>query len=68
MRFKLENGYCVRDFHYGDAPLIAHHGNNYNVSRTLRDSFPHPYSVDQARAWVKHVKEYLTDTRFVIAH
>ncbi|PJE80440.1 putative ribosomal N-acetyltransferase YdaF [invertebrate metagenome] len=68
MRFDLGNGYCIRSFMYGDAPLIADHGNNRKVSRNLRDSFPHPYTIDHARAWVQHVKQHEAYSRFIIAY
>ncbi|WOG29332.1 GNAT family protein [Endozoicomonas sp. 8E] len=68
MRFDLGNGYCVRSFLYGDAPSLSRHGNNWNVAKNLRDSFPHPYTIEHARAWIQHVKENEADTRFVIDH
>lgn len=68
MRFELGNGYCIRSFLYGDAPSLAEHGNNSEIARMLRDSFPHPYTLEHARAWIQHIKEYESDSRFVIAH
>ncbi len=67
MRVDLGNGYSLRQFYYGDAPLLAKHGNNEKIARNLRDSFPHPYTIAHARAWVQHVKEREAKTRFVIA-
>ncbi|WP_263322090.1 GNAT family N-acetyltransferase [Endozoicomonas sp. Mp262] len=67
MRFELGNGYCLRSFLYGDALSIAEHGNNVEVARTLRDSFPNPYTIEHARVWIRHVKEHESDTRFIIA-
>ncbi|UYM14769.1 GNAT family N-acetyltransferase [Endozoicomonas euniceicola] len=67
MRFDLGDGYSVRGFLYGDAGAISRHGNNVNIARNLRDSFPSPYTIEHARAWIQHVKEHESDTRFVIA-
>ena len=68
MRFDLGNGYCIRSFLYGDAPSLSRHGNNWEVAKNLRDSFPHPYTIEHARAWIQHVKENEADTRFVVDH
>lgn len=68
MRIDLGNGYCIRNFLYGDAPALARHGNNEKIARNLRDSFPYPYTIEHARAWIQHVKEHEVDTRFVIDH
>lgn len=51
----------VRDWRMDDAPSIVKHANNRNVSRTLRDRFPFPYSIDDAheflaRATAKEVR------------
>ncbi|AMO57826.1 GNAT family N-acetyltransferase [Endozoicomonas montiporae] len=67
MQFDLGGGYCVRSFLYGDASSLSRHGNNAKIARNLRDSFPNPYSIEHARAWIQHVKEYEADTRFIIA-
>ncbi|OED46735.1 hypothetical protein ACH42_03510 [Endozoicomonas sp. (ex Bugula neritina AB1)] len=67
MRIDLGNGYSLRQFYYGDAPSLAKHGNNYKIARNLRDSFPHPYTIEHARAWIQHVKEHEAKTRFMIA-
>ena len=68
MRIELGGGYCLRGFLYGDAKSIAHHGNNPNIAINMRDSFPNPYTLAHARAWIQHVKEHESKTRFVIAH
>lgn len=68
MRIDLGNDYNLRRFLYGDAIALAKHGNNYKIARNLRDSFPHPYTVEHARAWIQHVKEHESDTRFIISH
>lgn len=67
MHFDIGNGYSVRSFLYGDASALSRHGNNLNIARNLRDSFPHPYTIEHARAWIQHVKENESANRFVIA-
>ena len=66
MHIDLGNGYCLRRFLYGDVISLAKHGDNYEIAKNLRDSFPQPYTVEHARAWVQHVKEHEAKTRFAI--
>lgn len=35
-----------------DAESFAHHANNRNVSRNMRDAFPFPYRVEDAQAFI----------------
>ena len=52
MELKLKD--CtIRDWRMEDAPSIVKHANNRNVSRTLRDRFSYPYTIENA-------KEFLT--------
>jgi [ribosomal protein S5]-alanine N-acetyltransferase len=38
-----------------DAPSLALHANNPRIAKNLRDGFPHPYKVDDARYWITHI-------------
>ena len=50
---QLDLGSCgVRSFRAEDAAEVARHANNRNVWLQLRDYFPHPYSVDDARRFI----------------
>jgi len=45
----------LREWRPSDETSLVRHANNKNVSRNLSDIFPHPYTVDDARAWLgKH--------------
>ena len=66
MHIDIGNSYCLRRFLYGDALSLAKHGNNPNIAMNLRDSFPNPYTIEHARAWIKHVKDHESKTRFTI--
>ena len=68
MRFELGNDYCLRKFLYGDAVSLASHADNKEIAINLRDSFPNPYTLEHARAWINHVKNYENKTRFVITY
>ena len=45
----------LRHFRPEDAASIARHADDREVWINLRDRFPHPYTLDDARAWIAHV-------------
>lgn len=47
--------YLLRPWHPEDAPSLVKHANNLNVARNLRDAFPHPYTLQDARKWLEMV-------------
>lgn len=42
----------LRPFETGDALPLAREADHPEVARTLRDRFPHPYTLEHARAWI----------------
>jgi len=50
----------------GDATSLAKHANNRSVWINLRDRMPHPYSVDNAYAWIGTVEHQEPRTSFII--
>jgi len=51
MRFTLER--CVvRPWKATDEDALVRHANNWKVARGLVDSFPHPYTLEDARWWI----------------
>lgn len=44
----------VRQWRRTDAESLAHHANNLNVAMYLRDRFPHPYAIADAKTFLKH--------------
>ncbi|MFN8644979.1 MAG: GNAT family N-acetyltransferase [Candidatus Binatia bacterium] len=44
---------CVRPFTSGDAAALVRHANNRAVWITLRDRFPHPYTPEDADAFLR---------------
>jgi ribosomal-protein-alanine N-acetyltransferase len=52
MRFHC-NGFILRPFTVDDAASVARHANNPKVAANLRDQFPHPYTLRDARAFLK---------------
>ena len=54
----------LRPWRSGDEASAALHANNPNIWRNLRDTFPHPYTLEDAFRWVEHTKD--SDTSFAI--
>jgi RimJ/RimL family protein N-acetyltransferase len=51
----LEGIRCsVRAWRRSDAESLVAHADNINVAKYLRDRFPHPYTKEDARAFLKH--------------
>ncbi len=66
MELKLEN--CtIRSWRRGDEESLVRHANNYNVWRNLRDRFPHPYTLDDAREWIQMSNAENPQINFAIA-
>src|SRR5262249_34573755 len=53
----------LRPRHQG---AVVAHANNYNVWRNMRDRFPHPYTAEDAREWIRHTGEESPRTNFAI--
>lgn len=57
MIYYQEKLLTIRTWQEGDEPFIAHHANNVNIWRYLMNSFPFPYTYDDAISWVSLNKE-----------
>ncbi len=57
----------VRSWEWRDRDAIVRHANNRNVSINLRDRFPHPYTINDARTWLDIVVGIRPETNFAIA-
>ena len=65
MELKLKS--CsVRSWEWSDRDAIVRHANNRNVWINLRDRFPHPYTVNDARRWLEMVVGQKQATNFAI--
>jgi len=45
----------LRAWKASDASSLARHANNDNIARQLRDRFPHPYTIADARQFIQSV-------------
>ncbi|MXW35086.1 MAG: GNAT family N-acetyltransferase [Chloroflexi bacterium] len=57
----------VRSHQADDAESLARYANNRNVSRNMRDAFPFPYALDDAREWLKRAMRASPESNFAIA-
>lgn len=65
MELELER--CtVRSWQLDDAEPLARYANNRKIWRNLRDSFPHPYTRDDADDWVTIASAQQPETHFAI--
>src|SRR5262245_43670016 len=58
---------AVRTWQAGDAESLAVHANNRNIWRNLRDAFPHPYTLEDARAFIRLALARTPESFFAIA-
>jgi [ribosomal protein S5]-alanine N-acetyltransferase len=56
----------LRDWRKSDEASIVGHANNLNIARQLRDRFPHPYTRDDARTFLKAAASGTPRTNFAI--
>ena len=64
---RLDLGTCgVRSFREADAAGLARHANNRKVWLQLRDQFPHPYTIDDARNFISLARSGDPETMFAI--
>jgi len=56
----------VRPWRLADARTLVKHANNANVARQLRDRFPHPYTMGDARTFIEMVADARPATTFAI--
>ncbi len=56
----------IRSFRLEDAASLARYANNHRIWRNLRDSFPHPYSLDDAHQYISRINDQSLETVFAI--
>ncbi len=58
----------LREITEADLPKMAEYSNNTKVSKNLRDGFPNPYTIDDAKRFFKMVSEQNPTTFFAIEY
>ncbi len=56
MELKGSN-FTLRPWRKGDEESLAKHANNEKIADNLADRFPHPYTLKDAKEWIKHCTE-----------
>ncbi len=65
---RIEFGdYSIRDWREDDAPALAKYANNRKIWLNLRDGFPHPYKLPDAKAFISKANNQNPGTVFAIA-
>ena len=57
---------AVRSWRTSDTDSLLRHANNYKIWVNLRDAFPHPYTRQDARAYIRSVRDRVPETTFAI--
>ena len=57
----------IRSWLPSDAASLVKYADNRNVSINLRDAFPHPYTAEDAQAWIRLATGQVPETNFAIA-
>jgi ribosomal-protein-alanine N-acetyltransferase len=65
----IDCGCCVlRPFRMSDAESLVRHANNPRIATRVRDRFPHPYTIDNARQFLRGVtRRGANKTEFTLA-
>jgi ribosomal-protein-alanine N-acetyltransferase len=59
--------YMSRSWRDTDVEPLQRYANNRKIWLNLRDVFPHPYTIDDARWWVEHASQDDPERSFAIA-
>ncbi len=60
------NGFMLRPWRLEDAESLARHANNEKIAMNLRDGFPHPYTLQDAKDWINMVINNKKDLVYAI--
>ena len=66
MQLTLERS-VVRSWRPADAESLARYANNRKIWINLRDAFPHPYTIHDAREFIRAIRSRTPETTFAIA-
>ena len=59
--------YMIRSWCGADVESLQKYANNRKIWLNLRDVFPHPYTIDDARWWIEHASQEAPERSFAIA-
>lgn len=56
----------LRPFRAADDASLARHADDFDIWVHMRDRFPNPYTLEDARAWIELVQSYPDGTHFAV--
>lgn len=56
----------VRSWSWRDVENLSFHSNNRKVWRNARDSFPYPFTIEEANRWISYAVETKPENNFAI--
>ena len=59
--------YMIRGWQKSDVESMQRYADNRKIWLNLRDIFPHPYSVEDARSWIRFALSEVPERSFAIA-
>lgn len=59
--------YNIRSWCDADVEILHRYANNRKIWLNLRDIFPHPYTIEDARWWIEHTSQEDPERSFAIA-
>jgi len=62
----ISNRITLRPWREEDLASLVRHANNYNIWKNLRDVFPHPYTEEAGRTWLKIAVNETADLLYAI--
>lgn len=65
LKIKLDR-ILLRDWRPGDEEALARHANNRKIWINLRDRFPHPYTLADAKKWIRQTSAEVPQDQFAI--
>jgi hypothetical protein len=54
----IRDKFTLRNWLNSDAESLAEVANNKKTTDKLRDGFPHPYTIEDARKWIEHTQSW----------
>lgn len=67
MKIDLSN-FCIRSFEHSDKAALIKYADNFKIFVKLKDSFPHPYTEEDAEEWLGLACNQNPELNFAIAN
>ena len=68
MKLEIYPGLYIRDIEVNDIGSIVKYADNIKISINLRNTFPFPYTIEDAETWFADINDYNPKRSFAIAN